>query len=151
MKADIAVLVTTALPKDVSSFAFVDGVWVTNSESFIGLVTALRITLIEVAKTRAAATGKGEKMEVLYSYLAGKEFSQRIMAIVEAFETMRKELDAEKKAMQSHWAKREKQIDRVIENTTGLGGDIQGIIGASLPAIEGLGLRALVDESEQEQ
>lgn len=151
IKADIAVIVSTVLPKDVRNFALVDDVWVTDYGSFIGLVTALRIVLIEVAKTKTAATGKGEKMELLYNYLAGSEFSQRIRAIVEAFMTMRKDLDAEKKAMQSQWAKREKQIDRVIENTTGLGGDIQGIIGASLPAIDELGLQALTDESEKEQ
>jgi len=146
--ADIAVILSITLPKDVSNFAFIDGIWVTDYSSMIGLVTALRINLIQVAMTKLSAVGKQEKMEVLYNYLSGPEFRQRVEAIVEAFSSMKKDLDQEKRAMNKIWSKREKQIERVVLNTSGMYGDMQGIIGASLPEIKSLELETSVDEIE---
>jgi hypothetical protein len=71
-------------------------------------------------------------MEVLYHYLSGAEFRQKIEAIVEAFVQMQEDLNEEKRATERRWAKREKQIQRVITNTSGMYGDLQGLIGASL-------------------
>ncbi len=101
---------------------------------------ALRDQLQQVAFARAAGQGKNEKMEMLYQYLAGDEFRHRIEAIVEAFTAMRAQLDKERRAMQRHWAEREKQIERVIASTTGMYGALQGIIGQGLPAIAALEL-----------
>lgn len=143
MKAEIAVLMTTALPKDVNNFAYINGAWVTNYASIVGLATALRINLIQIATTKLATEGKNSKMEVLYNYLSGSEFRQRVEAIVEAFASMKKDLDQEKRAMMRIWAKRDKQIERVINNTAAMYGDMQGIIGASLPQLKSLELKAL--------
>ena len=148
VRADVAVILSIALPKDVNNFAFIDGIWVTDYSSMIGLVTALRINLIQVAMTKLSAVGKQEKMEVLYNYLSGPEFRQRVEAIVEAFVSMKDDLNKEKRAMMKIWSKREKQIERVILNTSGMYGDMQGIIGASLPEIKSLELETSVDEIE---
>lgn len=142
-KAEIAALMTTTMPKDISNFAYINAVWVTNYSSMISLTTALRINLIQIATTKMATVGKHEKMEVLYNYLSGPEFKQKVEAIIEAFSSMKKDLDQEKRAMNRIWSKREKQIERVIQNTVGMYGDVQGIIGASLPQIESLELKAL--------
>ena len=83
-------------------------------------------------------SGKGEKMELIYRYLSGPEFRHRVEAIVEAFVMMNNDLDSEKRAMERTWAKREKQIQRVIHNTSGMYGDLQGLIGAALAAIPSL-------------
>lgn len=85
---------------------------------------------------RAAAVGKNEKMEVVYGYLTGTEFKQRVEAIVEAFVAMQDDLGKEKRFYQKNWAKREKQIQRVIDNTFGMHGDLAGLIGTSLPQIK---------------
>jgi hypothetical protein len=84
---------------------------------------------------------------VVYAYLSGAEFKGRVSAIVEAFTAMRKDLVAERNAMEKIWAKREKQIDRVLTNTAGMYGDLSGIIGSSMPAIANLELAALADGS----
>ncbi|MBW2637012.1 MAG: DUF2130 domain-containing protein, partial [Deltaproteobacteria bacterium] len=123
VRADIAVLLSIALPKDVNNFAYTDGIWVTDYSSIIGLTIALRMNLIQVAMTKLSSVGKQEKMEVLYTYLSGTEFRQKVEAIVEAFVTMKKDLDQEKRAMTKIWSKREKQIERVINNTAGMYGD----------------------------
>ena len=80
--------------------------------------------------------GLGEKMEVLYEYLSGPEFRQKIEAIVEAFTMMQTQLDREKRAMTKIWKEREKQIQRITTNTVGMYGEMRGIIGASLPEVE---------------
>jgi hypothetical protein len=148
LKAEIAAIMTTTLPKDVNNFAYINGVWVTNYSSAIGLATALRLNLIQIAATRISAIGKHGKMEVIYNYLTGQEFRQRVEAIVEAFVSMKRDLDQKKRAMNRVWSKREKQIERVINNTTGMYGDMQGIIGASLPEIKSLQLVGAVDETD---
>jgi hypothetical protein len=138
VKGDVAVLVSEALPKGVENFALVRGIWVTSPSCALGLAVALRAQLIEVATTKLAAVGKNEKMEVLYHYLSGSEFRQRVEAIVEAFVDMQKDLQAERRTAERQWSKREKQIQRVIANTAGMYGDLQGILGTSLQAISAL-------------
>jgi hypothetical protein len=99
--------------------------------------------LTQIANVKLSTVGKNEKMEVLYNYLTSIEFRQKVAAIVEAFTTMKRDLDQEKRAMVKIWSKREKQIERVISNTVGMYGDMQGIIGASLPEIRSMELKAL--------
>lgn len=146
MKAEMAVIVTEALPKALSSFGLVDGVWVTTVPLAGCLAEALRATLAEVSLARLSAVGKNEKMEAIYNYLSGPEFRQRIEGIVEAFRSMKEDLESEKRAMTRIWAKREKLIERVTTNTTGMYGDMQGIIGSTLPEIKTLELGAGDDE-----
>jgi hypothetical protein len=143
VKADIAIIMTAVLPKQVDGFGPYNGVWVTDYASAIALATALRTGLEEVAMARLSAVGKNEKMEAIYNYLSGTEFKQKVEAIVEAFNSMREDLDKEKAAITKQWSKREMQINRVIVNTVGMYGDLQGIIGASLPQIEALEMKEL--------
>ncbi|KXK25779.1 MAG: hypothetical protein UZ01_03209 [Candidatus Brocadia sinica] len=140
VKAEIAVLVTETLPMEVESFGQIEGVWVTSSLLSTALASVLRTSLIELAQHKLSIVGKSEKMEVLYNYLSGPEFRRRIEAIVESFKSMKEDLDQEKRAMIKIWAKREKQIERIVNNTVGMYGDIEGIIGASLPHIKSLEL-----------
>jgi len=145
-KSDIAVIVSIALPKDMTGIGQINGVWVTDFTLAIGLAEALRVTLIEVAKAKTSAEGKSSKMEMLYEYLSGPEFRQQIEGIVEAFVSMKKDLDAEKRAMEKIWGKREKQIERVVKNTGRMYGSLQGIVGSTLPELESLELKALEGE-----
>ncbi len=147
VKAEVAVLMTKVLPKDVSNFEYKNGVWITDYSSVIGLATALRYGIIQVAMTKRSSEGKNEKIEVLYKYLSSQEFRQKVEAIVEAFSSMKKDLDDEKKALTKIWAKREKQLDRVSSNTIKIYGDMQGMIEANLPQIKSLELEALTDGS----
>ena len=148
-KAEIAAIISIELPKDVSTFSNIDGVWVTNWSCTIGLATALRSSLIEVAHAKQALDGQQGKMDLLYSYLSGSEFRHRVEGIVEAFVTMKTGLDKEKRAMERIWSEREKQLDRAIRQTAGLHGDLSGIIGQALPAIEQLELPALESPEEE--
>lgn len=149
VKADVAVLMTKVLPKDVSNFEHKKGVWVTDYSSVIGLASALRFGILQVATTKRASEGKNEKIEVLYKYLSSQEFRQKVEAIVEAFSSMKKDLDDEKKAMTKIWAKREKQLDRVSSNTVKIYGDLEGMVVGNLQQIKSLELEVLTDGSDE--
>jgi hypothetical protein len=111
---------------------------------------SLRQTLIEVTSARQASEGQQTKMEMVYQYLTGPRFRQRVEAIVEAFSSMKKDLDAEKKVITRQWAKREEQIDRVMQATVGMYGDFQGIAGKTLQEIEGLEFQGMLDFKGEE-
>ncbi len=142
-KAEVAVIVSQVLPKEVETFDQVEGVWVVHPKTVLPVATALRQMLMEVATARQASEGQQTKMEMVYQYLTGPRFRQRVQAIVEAFSSMQEDLDKEKKAIIKQWAKREEQIERVMQATVGMYGDLQGIAGKSLKEIEGLELKAL--------
>jgi hypothetical protein len=137
-KADIAIIVSHALPKGLQIFDHIDGVWVTEPRCALAVAIALRESLIAVSAARLAGEGQQTKMELIYQYLTGPRFRHRIEAVVERFNEMQADLDRERKAMMRLWAKREEQIRGVVESTAGLYGDLQGIAGRSFLEIDGL-------------
>ena len=150
-KAEVAVIISQVLPKDVETFGFVEDVWVAHPRVALPMAISLRQTLIEVAGARQASEGQQTKMEMVYGYLTGPRFRQRVQAIVEAFSSMRDDLDRERKAITKQWAKREEQIDRVMQATVGMYGDLQGIAGKTLQEIEGLEFQGLLDFTTDEE
>lgn len=142
-QAEIAVIVSQALPKGVETFDIIDGIWVTHPRAALPVATILRQSLLEIALARQAGEGQQTKTEMIYQYLTGPHFRHRVEAIVEAFSTMQEDLTAEKKAIQRQWAKRQIQIDNVMQSTVGMYGDLQGIAGKSLQEIEGLSMGTL--------
>lgn len=137
-QADIGVLVTEVLPGDMMRFGQYDGVWVCTFTEFKALAFLFRDSLGRIGEVRAAQENKGDKMQLLYGYLTSTEFRQKIEAIVEAFQQMQDDLTKEKAQAMSHWAKREKQIFKVMENTVSLYGDVRGIAGTAVKEIEAL-------------
>ena len=118
-KAEIALIVTHALPKGVEAFDFIEGVWVAESRCAIPVAMALRQSLIDLAGARHAGEGQQTKMEMVYQYLTGSGFRHRVEAIVEKFSDMQADLDRERKTMTRLWAKREEQIRGVIRVHSG--------------------------------
>ena len=133
---EVAVITSHALPEGVDSFGMVDGIWVCAPRFAIPLATSLRQALIDVAGARGRAMGQETKMEMVYDYLTGTQFKQRVDAIVERFEDMQENLRRERVFLEKQWALRAKQIDLVIASTVGMHGDLQGIAGRSMPEIE---------------
>lgn len=145
-KAEVCVLVSQVLPKGVESFDLMDGVWITSPRVAIPVAIMLRQALLQVSQTRALSEGQQTKTEMVYQYLTGPRFRHRVEAIVEAFSNMQDDLDKERKVIMKQWAKRQGQIESVMNSTVGMYGDLQGIAGKSLQEIEGLEFPALADE-----
>jgi len=142
-KAEIAVIVSETMPQGVDHFEHIDGVWVTCPMLAVPLAMALRAGLVDTATARCASEGQQTKMAVLYQYLTGSQFKQRIQAIVEGFKSLKEDLESEKRSTLRRWAAKEKQLELVMAATTGMYGDLQGIAGKTLPEIEGLEYKAL--------
>jgi hypothetical protein len=96
--AEVAILVSTALPKAVETFGYLDGVWITDFRFVVPLAVALRQSLIEITSARQAHEGRETKMELVYRYLTGPKFRHRVEAIVEKFSEMQDDLDRERSA-----------------------------------------------------
>lgn len=150
-RAELAAIVSTALPEGVSAIGRCDGVWICAWGCAAPLALVLRTQLIELQRLRQSNLGRRDKMNRLYDYMAGPHFKHRVEAVVEAFTSLREDLEQEKRAMQRIWNKREKQIERVLENTAGLHGDVAGIIGRDLPAIESMEFSALERNDEEDE
>jgi hypothetical protein len=146
-KAEFAVIVTQVLPKGVTNFDFIEGVYVASPQCAVPLAMLLRRALTDLAIARQASEGRETKAALVYEYLTSSRFRQRLQAMVEAFTSMNDDLIAEKKAIQRQWAKREVQIERMLGATTGMFGDLQGIAGKALQEIEGIGMLGLAKES----
>lgn len=139
-RAEVAALVTTVMPKPITEpFCLVEDIWVVNTAAIRPVAETLRVMLIETQKHKLIGLNKNEKMEALYDYLCSPQFAQKIRAVVDAFTTMKRELDSEKNAMTRIWKKREQQIERVTLNMMGMCGELQAIAQESFPELDELG------------
>ncbi|MCK9272637.1 DUF2130 domain-containing protein [Candidatus Gracilibacteria bacterium] len=139
-KADVCILISNTLPDNIKHFGLIGDVWVSEFAYFLALTVAVRDKLLSLHQVSKSLVGKEEKMEQLYSYLSSSEFKSKIENIIDAFKSMKEDLDSEKRSMARIWGKREKELERIINNTSFLYGDMQGIMGASLGKINYLEL-----------
>lgn len=146
--ADIAILISDARPNNIETFDFYEGVYVAAPRYVLPLALVTRQMLMGIAKTRATQAGLKDKAALVYDYLTGSQFQHRVEAICEHFTIMQEELQKERAAMSRMWARREKQIQAVIDNTVGLYGDLEGIAGRAMPQIAGLEIDLLADEDD---
>ncbi|MBK6976193.1 MAG: DUF2130 domain-containing protein [Cytophagaceae bacterium] len=138
--AEIAVLVTQVMPKDMDKFGEKEGVWVCGFHEVKSLVFVLREILLRTQMARSVNDNKADKMSILYNFLTSNQFRQQIEAIVEGFSNLKVELDKEKRSMQRIWKEREIQIEKVITNTIDMYGSIKGIAGNAIAPIQYLEL-----------
>ena len=139
-QADIAVIVTETMPKDMDRFGMKDGVWICNFAEIKSLAFVLRDSLIKIQAVAVSQDNRGDKMQLLYNYLTSNEFKQQIEAIVEGFTALKDGISKEKIAMEKLWKEREKQLEKVILNTTHFYGSVKGIAGNAIGDINTLEL-----------
>jgi len=144
--ADVAVLVSEVLPGEIDRIGQINGVWVCDYHVFQGLAMALRDGLLKFQGALQTQANKGDKMEMLYGYLTGTEFKMQIEAIVEGFTALRDGIVKERVQMEKIWKEREKQIDKVLLNTTGFYGSVKGIAGSAVPSVPLLELPEIEEE-----
>jgi hypothetical protein len=151
MKAEVAVIVSQVLPEGVKNFTQKQGVWIASFDSIIGLALVLRQSLIELSMIKASIVGRQEKKEILWNYLTSTEFRQRIEAVYDAYSQLMDDLRKEKDWFRKKWAKQEKNIEKVAENILGIHGDLQGIVGKSLPEIKSFESLPQAEEEKKEK
>lgn len=141
--ADMAILVTQVFPKGMERFAQKEGIWICSYAEVASVAAVLRNALMCVSEAKDSQENKGEKMQMLYDFLTGIEFRQHIEAIVEGFMSMKTSITKERIQMEKIWKEREKQLDKVLLNTSGMYGSIRGIAGSSVQNIP------LLDDAEE--
>ncbi|MBI3103610.1 DUF2130 domain-containing protein [Candidatus Daviesbacteria bacterium] len=146
---DLAVLVTINKPNGLDSFTYREGVWLTTWQFVIPLAFALRFSLISINHEKEKISGqeKQEKKEILYQYFTGAEFKNRVEAIIEAFSNLQGELEKEKRWFNAKWGREEKDIRRIIDQTYGMYGDLQSMVGRALPTIKSFELAEGLEEN----
>lgn len=137
-QASLGVIVTEAMPSELTRFGLLDGVWVCSYAEFKSMSFLLRYAIIRIGEVASAQQNKGSKMQILYDYLTGNEFKQKIEAICETFNEMSTDLQKDRKQAFASFSKREKQILKVMENTAALYGNVRGIAGSAVQTIEAL-------------
>lgn len=138
--ADVAILVTQSFPKDMEKFGEKEGVWLCNFSEVNSVAHLLRNGIIKIHEVQKSQENKGDKMQMLYNYLTGNEFRGQVEAIVEGFVAMKQSIIKERIQMEKIWKEREKQLEKVLLNTSGLYGSVKGIAGASvidIPLLDG--------------
>jgi hypothetical protein len=138
--ANIGVLVTEAMPAGMERMGLKEGIWICTFEEFKGLSGVLRESIIQLSNALSSQENKGDKMHMLYDYLTSNAFRLQVEAIVEGFTTMRADLEKEKNAMGRMWKQREKQIEKVTQNTIDMYGSIRGIAGNAVQEVKLLNL-----------
>jgi len=140
-KADLSVIVTTALPRDLSTgFGWVDGVWVCQPSLIKPLAQILRQRLIDIAREKFVSQNRVNKSEVLYEYIAGNDFRHQVEGLIEVYQEMQLQIQKERAAFEKIWKARESQSTRLLTGTASIIGSMQGIVGQSLPSPKGLDL-----------
>ncbi|MBT2162830.1 DUF2130 domain-containing protein [Zobellia barbeyronii] len=147
--ANIGVLVTEVMPSGMDRMGLKDGIWICNYEEFKGLCSVLRETIVKLDTAISSQENKGDKMDMLYTFLTGNTFRMQVEAIVEGFTQMKSDLESEKRSMQRIWKQREKQIDKVVTNTIDMYGSIKGIAGNAIQSVKALELPEGDDDDDQ--
>lgn len=135
--ADIAVLVVSNPPEGLDTYKLDGGVFVTTRKLIVPLATTLRMALARVAREKQFSVGKNEKMEVLYAYVTSVEFKHRMETLVDVFDKLQEDLNKEKNYYTKKWAAQEKLYRKAMDSTLGMHGDMQGLIGSSIPELNG--------------
>jgi hypothetical protein len=149
VKAEVAVIISEVLPPDFKVFGHKEGIWVGSYPSVIGLAALLRKSLLDVSLVKSASVGKKEKMEIMWEYLTSVEFKQKVEAIIEVFSSMQQDIEKEKIWFKKKWEKQESSIRRVIDNTAGMYGNLESIMGKALPEVKGLDMMEEEEVSEK--
>jgi hypothetical protein len=146
--ANIGVLVTETMPADMGRMGYREGIWICSFSEFKGLSNVLRESIISMHRVVSQQENRGDKMSMVYDFLTSDEFRLQVEAIVEGFTQMKTDLDFEKRAMASIWKKREKQIEKVLINTSDMYSSVKGIAGNAVPAVPLLELPEVDEEAE---
>lgn len=139
-QADLGVIVTDAFPDGMTRFGCVEGIWVCTFSEFKALAVLFRQNLIRIGEVIASQENRGEKMQMIYGYVTGTEFKQKLEASFESYRDMLDDLQKEKSLLLSQWSKREKRLMKAMENLVSLYGDVRGIAGGAVQEIQSLEL-----------
>jgi hypothetical protein len=138
--ADLAIIISAVLPEKIKSLGYYSGVWVTGLGSALGACWALRYHLVQAANIRRSSEASRDDKDELYRYVTGTEFAHRVEAMMDAYAQFIDEIETQKRHFAATWAKQEKSIRTLMEQTGTIHGELAGIVGKALPDVRNLSL-----------
>ncbi len=147
--ANMGIFVTDVMPAGMERMGLKEGVWVCTYEEFKGLCHVIREHIIALDLATASQENKGDKMVMLYDYLTSNEFKLQVEGIIEGYVQMKDDLETEKRSITGHWKKREKQLQKVLNNTNYMYNALRGIAGTAIQTIQVLELPGPSAEEEE--
>ena len=132
INAELAVIVSQFIPDSIRRFGVIDDIWICEFDCLIGVAYALRSQIIELQKSKSSMDGQKGKTDLLYQYITSTAFKHRMETIVETFSSMQEEITKERNFFVKKWARQEQHLRSVLDNTLGMHGDLQGIMGKSI-------------------
>jgi hypothetical protein len=138
-QADVAILVTQTMPKEMTHFGEKNGIWICSFEEVKPLAAVIRDGILKISQATASQENKGEKMQMMYDFLTSIEFKNQMEAIIDGFRSMREGIIKERIQAEKNWKEREKQLDKVLLNATHFIGSVKGIAGNALADIKMIG------------
>lgn len=153
VNASACILVSAVLPDTMEHFGREGTVWVCSNNYSVLLAHILRDCLLQIAIARSSASHKDERLQAIYEYITSEAFRHKFESHFESVRELREDLEAERRAMERIWKKREIQIQRLDRSASQMFGEIEGIVGKSLPPVRSLELSqspVLVDENTEE-
>jgi hypothetical protein len=146
--ANIGIFVTDTMPAGMERMGLRDGVWICSYEEFKGLCHVIREHIIALDLALSSQENKGDKMVLLYDYLTSNEFKLQVEGIIEGYTQMKIDLETERRSIMGHWKKREKQLQKVLNNTNFMYNSLRGIAGNAIQTIKVLELPEYIEEEE---
>lgn len=147
-KAEVAVIYTAVLPKDVTDhYTCIDGVYVVDRLTLLPVADTIRSGLIEIARTKKSEVGKDMKLEMLYNFLTSNEFAQRMGMMITTYNEEREQLLKERRQATKNFNIRETLLQKNEDNLIAMFGRFKGIAGASIPEIEELEIKELPEST----
>lgn len=148
--ADVGVIVSTVLPKQgKNGLCYLDGIWVCSFPLAEGVAVMLRKLILDVAYQKAVSQHRGEKADLLYSYVTSNQFHQQFEIMAEVYMSMKTQIVKERKGFEKLWSEREAQLERYITSAANIYGSMQGLVGSSMPHIKGFELFELESGKEK--
>ncbi|HXR84613.1 MAG TPA: DUF2130 domain-containing protein [Hanamia sp.] len=148
--ANIGIFVTDTMPAGMERMGLREGVWICSYEEFKGLCHVIREHIIALDLALSSQENKGDKMVLLYDYLTSNEFKLQVEGIIEGYTQMKIDLETERRSIMGHWKKREKQLQKVLNNTNFMYNSLRGIAGNAIQTIKVLELPEYFEEEESD-
>ncbi len=144
-----AILVSIALPPEISNFDRKEGVWVTTYEHAINICRYVRFLITTVASVKSSTDHTEEEWGLIRDYMMGDSFKHRMQAHFDGVSSLRSTLDAEKKSTIIRWKKLESTIEKLSNNTINFYGELKTIV-TNLPEIGEIDSSMLLEEKSQQ-
>jgi hypothetical protein len=148
-EADVAVLVSTVLPRGIEHVGLHNGVFVASLPAATGVAHLVRHLVLRLATARADSTTRDFQLRELHEVLCSNAFRLRCQSIFDSVAAMSRDLESERASAHRWFARRERQIAQFSHAAAEVVGQIEGATGTR--HLDGPTSTTMADEAQEAQ